>query len=258
MARPAFAADVASAPNGLKLGVASYSFRKFPLDQAIAMTRELGLRYICLKDVHLPLKSTTALRQRVHKKIVDAGLVLMGGGVIYLGPAEAEIRRVFDYARDAGMPTIVCSPDPRGLDTVERMAREYDIRIAIHNHGPRDKWYKTPLDILQLVKDRDQRMGVCIDVGHTVRAGVDPVAAVKHCGSRVHDFHLKDVATEKPNARDVIVGQGVIDIPGVLQALRAVTFSGHLGLEYELTPENPLPGMKKSVAYVRKVLAMLS
>jgi sugar phosphate isomerase/epimerase len=242
---------------GLKMGVASYSLRKFSLDEAIGMTRELGLKYICLKDVHLPLKSTKAQRQESRRKIDAAGLVLLGGGVIYMKNQEDDIRNVFTYAKDAGMPTIVCSPHPDALDTVEKMTKEFDIRIAIHNHGPGDKTYPSPLDALKLIKDRDARMGICIDVGHTVRIGTDAVAAIKACANRLYDFHMKDVSAAKPEGKEVTIGKGVIDIPAVLKALLDVKFSGHLALEYEPSPDNPMPGMKESLAYLRQALSAM-
>ncbi len=240
---------------GLKLGMASYSFQKFTLDQAISMTKQTGLKYINLKDFHLAMKSTPAERQEAHKKIVDAGLTLMGGGVIYMKNNEAEIHSVFEYAKDAGMPTIVCSPDPEALDTVEKMAKEYDLRIAIHNHGPTDKKYPSPRDVLKLVKDRDQRMGICMDVGHTVRIGEDPVAAIHDCASRLYDFHIKDETLPAKEGKPTEVGRGVIDIVGVLKALIDIKFPGHVGLEYEANREDPLPGVLESVGYMRGVLA---
>jgi sugar phosphate isomerase/epimerase len=256
-ALPVFGQEAQDPYRGLKMGVASYSLRKFPLDEVIGMTRELGLKYICLKDVHLPLKTTTAQRQEARKKIDGAGLVLLGGGVIYMKNQEEDIRNVFTYAKEAGMPTIVCSPHPDALDTVEKMVKEFNIRIAIHNHGPGDKSYPAPLDALKLVKDRDARMGICIDVGHTVRIGADAVDAIKQCASRLYDFHMKDVSAATPQGKEVTIGKGVIDIPAVLKALLEVKFSGHLALEYEPSPDNPLPGMKESLVYLRKVLAAM-
>src|SRR5207249_2067367 len=111
--------------HGLKVGLTTYTLRKFSLDQAIAMTKEAGVKYISLKEVHLPLKSTPAQREEARKKVEAAGLVLMGGGVIYIKNKEEEIRNVFEYAKDTGMPTIVCSPELEALDTVEKMAKEY-------------------------------------------------------------------------------------------------------------------------------------
>jgi sugar phosphate isomerase/epimerase len=244
--------------HGLKVGVTSYTFRKFDLDKAIAMTREAGVKYISLKDVHLPLKSTKDQRQDARKKIETAGLVLMGGGVIYIKNKEDEIRDVFDYAKETGMPTIVCSPDPDALDGVEKMAKKYDLRIAIHNHGPGDKKYPSPRDVLRMVKDRDARMGICMDVGHTVRIGEDPVAVIKECASRLYDFHMKDVSSATASGGAVEVGKGVIDIPAVLKALLAVKFGYHVALEYEAQGDNPMPGVLGSYAYIRKALSQLT
>jgi sugar phosphate isomerase/epimerase len=242
---------------GLKLGIASYSLRKFNLDQAIAMTKEAGVKYITLKDVHLSLKSTTAERQEARKKIEAAGLVLMGGGVISMVNKEDAIKAVFDYAKDAGMPTIVCSPEPDALDAVEKMAKQYDIRIAIHNHGPGDKRYPSPLDVLGLVKNRDARMGICMDVGHTVRLGLEPIAIIKQCAGRLHDFHMKDVTEATAKGAAATVGKGVIDIAGVLKALVGMKFPYHVALEYEAAADAPMPGIKESFACIRRILATI-
>ncbi len=243
--------------DGLKLGLASYTVRKFNLDQAIAMTKEAGVRYICLKDMHLPLKSTAAERQEAHRRIDAAGLTLLGGGVIYMKNNEEEIRDYFEYAKDAGMPTIVSSPDPDALDTVEKLAKQYDIRIAIHNHGPTDKKYPSPLDVLKLIKDRDAHMGICIDVGHTVRIAQDPVPIIEACASRLYDFHMKDVTEPTPKGKPIAIGRGVIDIPAVLRTLLKIKYSYHLALEYEDKADAPLPGMCESFGYLRGVLACL-
>lgn len=170
---------------------------------------------------------------------------------------EAEIKAAFDYARDAGMPVIVCSPDPAALGIVEEMAKSYDLRIAIHNHGPGDQKYPSPLDVLRLIKDRDSRMGICIDVGHTVRIGQDPVAVIEQCADRLYDFHMKDVTEATPKGGATEVGKGVIDIVGVLRTLLKIKFSGHVALEYEINAEKPMPGVLESFAYMRGVMAAI-
>jgi inosose dehydratase len=243
--------------DGLKLGVTTYTLRNFPLDRAIAMTKEAGVKYISLKDMHLPLKSTPEQRKEAHEKIEAAGLTLMGGGVIYMKDNEAEIRGDFEYAKDAGMPTIICSPEPEALDTVEKLAKEYDIRIAIHNHGPGDKKYPSPLDVLELIKNRDPHMGICMDVGHTVRIRQEPVGVIHKCAARLYDFHIKDETEAAPGGKPIEVGRGVIDIVGVLKALVEVKYSGHLALEYEAKADAPLPGMTESFGYIRGVLATI-
>ena len=221
------------------------------------MTREAGLKYISLKDMHLPMKSTPAERREAHKKVEAAGLVLMGGGVIYIKNNEDEIHDAFEYAKDAGMPIIICSPDPEALEGVEKAAKQYDLRIAIHNHGPGDKRYPSPLDVLRLVNHRDARMGLCIDVGHTVRLGEEPVSVIEKCASRLYDFHMKDVTAAAANGKAIEVGKGVIDIPAVLKALIRVKYSHHVALEYEANADDPMPGVKGSIAYMRRVLAQM-
>lgn len=245
------------ADRGLKLGLTSYTLRKFTLDQALAMTRQAELKYISLKDMHLPMKSTRAERQEAHRKVSAAGLVLLGGGVIYLKNSEPEIREAFTYVKDAGMPTMVCSPEPDALDLVEKFARKYQVRIAIHNHGPGDKHYPSPLDVLSLVKDRDSRMGLCIDVGHTVRNGEDPAAVIDKCSKRLHDFHMKDVTSATAQGAPIEVGKGVINIPDVLKALLRAKYAYHVALEYEAHADDPMPGVQGSIHYIRDTLARI-
>ena len=241
--------------DGLKFGMASYTLRKFTLEQAISMTKQVGIKAICLKDMHLPMKSTRAEREAARDKIEAAGLKLVGGGVIYMKNDEAEVRGFFEYAKDAGMPTIVCSPDADALDTVEKMAKQYNLRIAIHNHGPDNKQYPSPLDVLRLIKDRDSRMGICMDVGHTVRIGEDPVEVIEQCASRLYDFHVKDVTAPTKQGKPTEVGRGVIDIVAVLKTLLKVKYPYQVNLEYEASPDAPMNGVIESYAYMRGVLA---
>lgn len=243
--------------NGLKLGMASYTLRQFKLEQAIAMTKQAGVKYICLKDMHLPMKSTPAERQEVRRKIEAAGLQLIGGGVIYLKNNEEEIHAAFEYVKDAGMPTMVSCPDPEALDTVEKMAKQYDVRIAIHNHGPGDQKYPSPRDVLRLVKDRDSHLGICMDIGHTVRLGEDPVEVINECAARLYDFHMKDVTAATRSGQATEVGKGVIDIVAVFKTLLKLKFPYNINLEYEAHADAPMPGIVESLAYMRGVLAAL-
>jgi inosose dehydratase len=257
-AKTAFTKPVRDPFGGLKLGMASYTYRKFTLDQALEMTREAGLKYINLKDVHLPMKTSAAERQDVRRKVEAAGLVLMGGGVIYLlGVGEPEIRAAFEYVKDAGMPTMVCSPSPDVLDIVEKMARLYDVRVAINNRGPGDKYFPSPYDVHRVVKNRDQRLGICMDTGHTVRVGDDPVRVIRECGGRLYDLHLKDVTLARPEGKSTEVGRGVVDMVGVLRALVRRKFPFHAGLECDENENAPQPDVLGSVAYMRGVLAAI-
>jgi sugar phosphate isomerase/epimerase len=240
------------------MGVASYSLRNFTLEQVISMMPKLGVRYITLKDMHLPLDSTPAQRKEARQKLEDAGLILMGGGVIYMKNDPAEIRHAFEYARDAGMPTIVASPDPASLDILDKMVEEFNIRVAIHNHGPGDDKYPSPLDVMKLIKNHDPRIGICPDIGHTARLGLNPVEAIRQCSGRICDFHLKDVTAATPEGENIELGKGIIDIVGVLKTLLELEYQQHVALEYEIHPEDPLPGMRECFGYTRGVLAVIS
>ncbi|HOJ61575.1 MAG TPA: sugar phosphate isomerase/epimerase [bacterium] len=241
----------------LKLGLASYTTRKFSLDETLEMMNQIGVKYITLKDFHLKMDSTKEERQEAARKIKAAGVTLMGCGVVYLKNDEKQIRNAFEYARDAGMPVMVSAPDLDALPAVAKMAEEFDIKVAIHNHGPNDERYPSHMDAYRSAKQFGEHMGVCIDVGHTVRLGLNEVEAVHAVHDRLYDFHIKDVTSRDAKGGATEVGRGVIDIPGVLQALLEVGFTGHVALEYEKNADHPLPGMIESFAYIRGALAAL-
>lgn len=169
-----------------KLGLASYTFRKFKLEETLTMTRRVGLKYICLKSFHLPLDSTASQIDDVAAKVKEAELRLYGGGVIYM-KTEAEVNRAFEYAKCAGIKTIVGVPRHELLPVVDKKVQEYDIEVAIHNHGPGDKLYPTPGRAYERIKQLDKRIGLCIDIGHTQRAGVEPAEAAEKFADRLFD-----------------------------------------------------------------------
>jgi sugar phosphate isomerase/epimerase len=243
----------------LKLGVASYSLRKFPFDKALEMAKACDTKYINFKDVHMPRTDPPEAIKAARAKTEAAGFVIMGGGTIDMKkPDEAAIRKDFEYARLGGFPLIVAAPSLESLDIVEKLAKEFQIRIAIHNHGPEDKIFPSPYDVYKAVKGRDKHMGLCVDIGHTWRAGVDPTKAVVELRDRVYDLHVKDLADLKARDSQVIVGKGAIDFPGLFRALIKINFTGHVGLEYEINENDPLPGMLQSFAYMRGVLAAIA
>ncbi len=243
---------------GLKIGVASYSLRKFTLDQALEILKDMKVQYANFKDVHLPRTDPPETIKANRQKIEAAGITIMGGGTItWKDDNEAEIRKDFEYAKLAGFPLIVCSPNPQAIGTIEKVVKEFDIKIAIHNHGPEDKWYPTPKDALAVLKNRDPRMGCCMDIGHATRGGADIVESVKLLGPRLLDLHMKDLASKTAKDSQVEVGKGVLDIPGLFRALLRTKFAGHVGLEYEINEASPQVGMKESLAYERGVHAAL-
>ncbi len=229
--------------------------REFSLDQALDMAKKLGVTHMTFKDVHLPRTDSPEATRALSAKIKAAGVTIMGGGTITLPNDPVQIKKDFEYAKNAGFPLIFVSPDPAALDTIEQMARTYDIKVAIHNHGPEDKWWPRPQDAYAAVKSRDKRLGLCIDVGHTIRTGTDPVQACRECRDRLYDMHVKDLAVKTDRDSQVAVGRGVIDFPGLLKTLIAIGYRGQVGLEYEINAKDPLPGMIESMAYMRGVLA---
>ncbi|MFQ6035918.1 MAG: sugar phosphate isomerase/epimerase family protein [Sedimentisphaerales bacterium] len=241
----------------LKLGLASYTLRKFNLDETLAMTARLGLKYICFKSFHLPLDSSPAQIQAVVAKVKQAGLILYGGGVIYMKD-EAEVHRAFDYAKAASMKIIIGAPKPELLPLVDKKVRQFDIKLAIHNHGPTDKTYPTPASAYERIKDLDRRIGLCNDIGHTMRAGVDPSISVERFADRLLDVHIKDVSQASAKGRAVEVGRGVIDIPKFIKTLLKIGYEGVVSFEYEKDADDPFVGLAESVGYVKGALAALS
>jgi sugar phosphate isomerase/epimerase len=241
--------------HGLKAGVASYTLRKLPLEAAIGAIQRVGLRYVSIKDFHLPLTSTTEERQRVAGRFKDAGITPLSCGNITMENDAANVRRAFEYARDAGLPTIVCSPHPDSMPILDSMVKEFDIRLAIHNHGPEDKRFPSPYDVWKAVEGYDRRIGLCIDIGHTARARVDPAEAIRRCRDRLYDLHIKDIDSTAPEGRTVEAGRGVLDLRSILRALLEVGYPNLLSFEYEKDEDDPLPGLAESVGYVRGLLA---
>jgi sugar phosphate isomerase/epimerase len=240
-----------------ELGMASYTFREFPLEKALEMTVRLGLKRIAFKDFHLKLDSTDEQIAAAVAKVKQAGLDLYGGGVIYMR-SEADVNNAFAYAKKAGMRIIIGVPNHDLLDLVNRKVQEYDIRVAVHNHGPGDKVYPTPESAYEKIARLDRRIGLCIDVGHTMRSGIDPSVPALKYAERLIDVHIKDASAATADGSTVEIGRGVIDIPKFLRTLQKIRYSGTVSLEYEKDAKDPLPGSAESIGYLRGVLATMS
>jgi sugar phosphate isomerase/epimerase len=241
----------------IRLGLASYTFRDFDRAQLIGFMKQLNVFALNAKDVkdHLPMdpqQEAAALSD-----YAAAGVKLHAVGAIYFAKDEdADIRSKFDYCKRAGVSVIVAGdPTPENLPRIEKFVKEYDIRIAIHNHGPEDKLWHSPLDVLKAVKDMDPRIGCCIDVGHAVRAGTDVVQAIHQTGSRLFNLHMKDLSNFQSKESQVAVGEGLMPVRKIFEALIATKYPGFVDLEYEIHPDDPMPGVIASFAYMRGVLA---
>ena len=249
------AAPAAAVP--FALGMASYTLRLFPVDQAIEMTKRLGLTRICFKDFHLKLDATPDVIAETLAKVKAAGLDLYAGGVIYM-KTEAEVDRAFVYAKAAGFKMIIGVPTYDLLPYTNRKVQEYDIPVAIHNHGPDNPLFPTPQSAYERIASLDRRLGLCMDVGHTQRSGVDPAESAEKYFDRLFDVHIKDVSAPTAQGKTVEIGRGVIDIPKLLKTLKRLNFKGTLALEYEKDEKDPLPGSAESIGYLKGVLAALA
>jgi sugar phosphate isomerase/epimerase len=239
-----------------QLGIASYTFRNFTREQMIGDLKQLKVFSLNCKDTKDHLPTDPEAEKQAIADYTAAGIRIHAAGAIYFRKDEdADIRNIFEYCKRAGISVIVAGdPTPATLPRIEKFVKEYDIRIAIHNHGPEDKLWQSPLDILKLVKNMDPRIGCCIDVGHTVRAGTDVVQAIHEVGPRLFDMHMKDLTSFTDKESQVAVGEGKMPIRGIFEALIATKYKGFVDLEYEVHGDNPMPGVIGSIAYMRGVL----
>jgi sugar phosphate isomerase/epimerase len=241
----------------IKLGLASYTFRNFSRAQLIGYMKQLDVSGLNAKDVkdHLPTDPTQEKQAIADYAAADIRLHA-AGAIYFLKDEDDDIRAKFEYCKRAGVTVIVAGdPTPASLPRVEKFVKEYDIRIAIHNHGPEDQLWQSPLDILKLVKNMDPRIGCCIDVGHTARAGTDVVEAIHKAGPRLFNMHMKDLADLKVKESQVAVGEGKMPVRAIFEALIAIQYAGFVDLEYEIHADDPMSGVISSFAYMRGVLA---
>ena len=240
----------------IKLGLASYTFRNFSRAQLIGFMKQLNINEVNAKDVKDHLPTDPKGEEAALDEYSAAGIHLHAAGAIYFDKSDdADIRNKFDYCKRAGIGVIVAGdPTPENLPRIQQFVKEYDIRLAIHNHGPEDKLWHSPLDILKVIGNMDPRIGCCIDVGHAARAGVDVVAAIHETGPRLFNVHMKDLTSFNSKESQVAVGDGRMPVRGIFEALSAIHYPGFVDLEYEVHADDPMPGVISSFAYMRGVL----
>jgi sugar phosphate isomerase/epimerase len=238
----------------IQVGIAGYSFVKFNLEQSLSMMKRIGVNQLSLKDFHLPQNSTQEQIDRVMNACKNAGINVYALGVIYMKSKEA-VDTAFAYSQKTGVNMIVGVPNYDLITYAEEQVKKYGIKLAIHNHGPEDALYPAPKDVYDRIKNLDAGMGMCIDIGHSMRAGSIPEKAIRDFKSRLFDLHIKGVSVAAKEGKAIEIGRGVINFPEVVESLRKINFKGVCSIEFEKDMTDPLPGMAESVGYFKGVLA---
>ena len=233
------------------VGIAGYTFVKFNLDPSLDMTKRVGVKYLCIKDFHLPLDSTTDQIAAFLIKLKAKGITGYGVGPIYM-KSEAEIDKAFDYAKRVGVQLIIGIPEHELLPYVEKKVKEYNFRYAIHNHGIEDKRYPSVESLYSRIKDLDSRIGICHDIGYSAQMGFDPVAVTLKYGHRIYEMHIKDMTEASPQGTDCVIGRGIVDFPLLIKALRKTKYAGKCSIE--MASADPLPVIAESVGYFKGVM----
>jgi sugar phosphate isomerase/epimerase len=251
---PLFPGTKETAADAFSVGMAGYTFREFDVEKTIEMMKRIGVTYLSLKDFHMPMNSTQEQITAVLDKFRAAGIDVYTVGVVYMRTKES-VDQAFEYARMAGVRLMVCAPNYELMAYVEEKVKKYDIRLAIHNHGPDNPLFPNATDIWNHIKDLDQRIGICIDIGHTTRDGADPSVDIEKFKSRIYDVHIKDVDKPTKEGKTVEIGRGIIDIPKVVATLRKIKYTGKCSLEFEKDMKDPLAGIAESIGYFKGVMA---
>jgi len=247
---------VAQAPAGLNLGIQIYSLRGYKVDEALKHARDLGFKFVEFYSGMFPLDSDAAAIAAMKQKLADLGLTISAHGVNRFTKDDAANRRMFEFAKAAGVRNFSADPDPDSFESLDRLVKEFDIRVGIHNHGPTHRYNKA-IDVLRAVEKYDERIGACADLGHYIRSGERPVEVIRLLKGRLSGVHLKDFAEMQDKTKGVILGKGHMDVPAVMEALAAVRFpaDGALSIEYEENPQNPLDEIRQCADAARAAIA---
>jgi len=243
-----------SSTSDFQIGIAGYTFLKFNLEQSLAMMKRIGVNQLSLKDFHLAQNSSQEQINTVMNACKNAGVNVYALGVIYMKTKEA-VDTAFAYAQKTGVSMIVGVPNYDLINYTEEVVKKTGIKLAIHNHGPEDALYPAPKDVYDRIKNLDAGMGMCIDIGHSMRAGSAPEKAIRDYKTRLFDLHIKDVSLAAKEGKAIEIGRGVIDFPEVVESLKKINFKGVCSIEFEKDMSDPLPGMAESIGYFKGVMA---
>jgi sugar phosphate isomerase/epimerase len=235
---------------GFRMGMESWCLRAFGLEETLAKYRELGLSYAEIyPPSHMPVTADPAAIARYKAALDREGVTPWAIWGDFTGDHEAN-RAVFEFARAFGARVLPGDLTPDAFESVDRLAREYGLKVAIHNHGP-ESLYDKISDVARAVEKWPVAIGACVDTGNFIRSGEDPAEAIRTLGPRVHAVHLKD---SDGHEMSTVMGKGKLDLAAVLRALKEIRFDECLALEYEQNPDNPMEDLKDCLAAVRRAV----
>lgn len=248
-ARPLTSLAALLADSGLPVGIQMYSLRGYPVDEAIKHAHAIGFRHLEFYPGQYPLNSTAEQIEAMNKKLAALGCKITAHGVNRFTKDHDKNEAIFAFAKAAGIRNLSADPDPDAFDSLDKLVAKYDVRIAIHNHGPKHRYNKV-IDVLNAVRDHHPHIGACADLGHYIRSGESSVEVIRSLGNRLFGVHLKDFAEMTDKTKGVILGKGHLDVEGTFKALRQVNFpaDGAISLEYEENPKDPIADIKECFA----------
>lgn len=250
------AQDKADPFKGFPVGAQSYSLRNFKVEEAVRHLNGLGIHYVEMFGAHFPTNLEGQALADAKKMLSDAKIELRAHGVHGFTKDHEANRKLFEFAKRAGFKVITADPTPDSFESLDKLVAEYDVRIAIHNHGPGARYNKIE-DTVNAIKGHHEFIGACVDTGHYIRSAEDPVKAVKTFGKRCYAVHIKDDAEQKADTHNVVIGKGHLDVVGLFKAVKEVEFPayGCLSLEYEAKPDNPVADMKACFDIAKEAIA---
>lgn len=239
---------------GFRFGIQAHGLRNFPIDEAIRIIHEdLELHWVEFSKKHLAVEATLKEKKRVRALLKKKDIKCMALGVHKFTADKKANRALFEFAKTMGARNISAAPTPDSFDDLDKLVEEYDIRIAIHNHGP-DTHYDKISDVTSAVKGRHPHIGACIDTAHFIRSKEDPIKAIYELKGRLFGMHIKDVAEQQKKTKDVIIGKGFLDVEAMFKAMKKVKFpaDGAIALEFEGNPDDPVVEIKECLEVAAK------
>ncbi len=238
---------------GRRMGVASYTYRNFSLQDTFQELKSLGLSRIEIYPDHCADFNEKGDPAVMKKMLADAEMECVGYGLVFFNSDEAYCESFFKFAKEMNLEYLSADPEPESFPILDRLVKKYNVKVVVHNHGPGARYDKLE-DVRSAIKDRDERIGACVDTGHFIRSGEDPSEVIRQLNTRVLAVHIKDVAD---NNADAPAGTGSLNVYEVLKALNEIGFTGHMGIEYESEPENPSVGVAEGLAVVKACMKLL-